>query len=108
MKLYPDVLTEETVEVPIEAINMPDNKVMRTFPSKIKVKFVVGAYVCVRCQRMRRQRNFSLLGFRVVVNYEEIEKGNKEKCPVYVISSPNGVRNVRPEVNTVDYLIEQR
>lgn len=27
---------------------------------------------------------------------------------IYVISSPNGVRNVRPEVNTVDYLIEQR
>ena len=48
------------------------------------------------------------VGFRVVVNYEEIEKGNKEKCPVYVISSPNGVRNVRLEVNTVDYLIEQR
>ena len=34
MKLYPDVLTEESVEVPIEAINMPENKVMRTFPAR--------------------------------------------------------------------------
>ena len=48
------------------------------------------------------------VGFRVVVNYEDIEKNNSEKCPIYVISSPNGVRNVHPEVNSVDYLIEQR
>ena len=39
MKLYPDVLTEESVEVPIEAINMPEDKVMRTFPSKVKVRW---------------------------------------------------------------------
>ena len=108
MKLYPDVLTEETVEVPIEAINMPDNKVMRTFPSKIKVKFVVGAYRMRSMPKNAETKELLPVGFRVVVNYEEIEKSNREKCPVYVISSPNGVRNVRPEVNMVDYLIEQR
>ena len=108
MKLYPDVLTEETVEVPIEAINMPDNKVMRTFPSKVKVKFVVGAYRMRSMPKNAETKELLPIGFRVVVNYEEIEKSNKEKCPVYVISSPNGVRNVRPEVNMVDYLIEQR
>ena len=108
MKLYPDVLTEETVEVPIEAINMPDNKVMRTFPSKIKVKFVVGAYRMRSMPKNAETKELLPVGFRVVVNYEDIEKNNSEKCPIYVISSPNGVRNVHPEVNTVDYLIEQR
>lgn len=87
---------------------MPDNKVMRTFPSKIKVKFVVGAYRMRSMPKNAETKELLPVGFRVVVNYEEIEKGNKEKCPVYVISSPNGVHNVRPEVNTVDYLIEQR
>ena len=108
MKLYPDVLTEETVEVPIEAVNMPDNKVMRTFPSKIKVKFVVGAYRMRSMPKNAETKELLPIGFRIVVNYEDIEKNNSEKCPIYVISSPNGVRNVRPEVNTVDYLIEQR
>ena len=108
MKLYPDVLTEETVEVPIEAVNMPDNKVMRTFPSKIKVKFVVGSYRMRSMPKNAETKELLPVVFRVVVNYEDIEKNNSEKCPIYVISSPNGVRNVHPEVNTVDYLIEQR
>ena len=39
----PDVLTEESVEVPIQAVNMPQGKVLRTFPSKVKVIFTTGA-----------------------------------------------------------------
>ena len=108
MKLYPDVLTEESVEVPIEAINMPENKVMRTFPSKVKVNFVVGAYRMQSMPKNAETKELLPVGFRVVVNYEEIEKSNSDKCPIYVISSPNGVRNVRPVINRVDYLIEQR
>ena len=108
MKLYPDVLTEESVEVPIEAINLPANKVIRTFPSKIKVNFVVGAYRMRSMPKNAETKELLPVGFRVVVNYKEIQKSNTEKCPVYVISSPNGVRNVRTAVSTVDYLIEQR
>lgn len=108
MKLYPDVLTEESVEVPIEAINIPENKVIRTFPSKIKVNFVVGAYRMRSMPKNAETKELLPVGFRVVVNYEEIMKKHSEKCPVYVISSPNGVRNVRLAVNSVDYLIEQR
>ncbi len=108
MKLYPDILTEESVEVPVEAINMPDDKVMRTFPSKIRVSFVVGAYRLSSMPKNAETKELLPVGFRVVVNYEEVEKNKSEKCPVYVIASPNGVRNVRPAVNAVDYLIEQR
>ena len=108
MKLYPDVLTEESVEVPIEAINIPENKVIRTFPSKIKVNFVVGAYRMRSMPKNAETKELLPVGFRVVVNYEEIMKKHSEKCSVYVISSPNGVRNVRLAVNSVDYLIEQR
>lgn len=108
MKLYPDVLTEESVEVPIEAINIPENKVIRTFPSKIKVSFVVGAYRMRSMPKNAETKELLPVGFRVVVNYEEIMKKHSEKCSVYVISSPNGVRNVRLAVNSVDYLIEQR
>ncbi|WP_455063169.1 CdaR family protein [Prevotella fusca] len=108
MKLYPDVLTEESVEVPIEAINMPDDKVMRTFPSKIRVNFVVGAYRMRSMPKNAETKELLPVGFRVVVNYKEVEENSSEKCHVYVLTSPNGVRNVRTAVNTVDYLIEQR
>ena len=37
LTLYPDILTEEAIEVPITAVNMPQGKVLRTFPSRVKV-----------------------------------------------------------------------
>ncbi len=37
LAVYPDVLTEESVDVPVTAINVPDNMVLRTFPSKVAV-----------------------------------------------------------------------
>ena len=40
--LFPDILTEESIEVPIKAINMPKGKTLRTFPTKAKVLFNIG------------------------------------------------------------------
>ena len=108
MKLYPDVLTEESVEVPIEAINMPEDKVMRTFPSKVKVRFVVGAYRMQSMPKNAETKELLPVDFRIVVNYKDIESTHSDKCRLYILNTPNGVRNVRPSVNTVDYLIEQR
>lgn len=108
MKLYPDVLTEENVEVPIEAINMPEDKVMRTFPSKVKVRFVVGAYRMRSMPKNAETKELLPVDFRIVVNYKDIESIHSDKCRLYILNTPNGVRNVRPSVNTVDYLIEQR
>ena len=108
MRLYPDVLTEESVEVPIEAINMPADKVLRTFPGKVRVNFVVGAYRLRTMPKNAETRELLPTGFRVVVNYKEVEEHPADKCHVYVLVSPNGVRNVRPALTTVDYLIEQR
>ena len=42
MTIYPDILTEESIEVPIVAVNMPTGKMLRTFPSKVKLSFTVG------------------------------------------------------------------
>ncbi|MCR5076569.1 MAG: YbbR-like domain-containing protein [Prevotella sp.] len=108
MRLFPDVLTEETVEVPIEAINMPADKVMRTFPSKVAVKFVVGAHRMRTMPKNPETKELLSVGFRVVVNYKEVEARHSDKCHVYLLTSPNGVRNARPVVDAVDYLIEQR
>ena len=41
--LYPDILTEETIEVPVTAVNMPEGKVLRSFPQRVTVNFIVGA-----------------------------------------------------------------
>lgn len=98
MGLYPDVLTEGTVEVPVTAVNMPEGKVLRTFPAKVTVHFVVGTKLF---RTVRPEQ------FRVTADYNDIAK-NPAKCPVRLKSFPKSVRNVRLEVSQVDYLMEQQ
>ena len=37
-----DMYSEKTVEVPVQGVNFPKDKQLRTFPSKVKVKFQIG------------------------------------------------------------------
>ena len=97
--LYPDILTEESVEVPITAINMPKGKILRTFPSRVKVKFVVGASMF----RLIRAEHF-----KVVADYDELSRRPSDKCNIYLKATPHGATKARLEFNQVDYLIEQQ
>lgn len=95
--IYPDILTEAHVEVPITAVNMPAGKTLRTFPSRVKVLFVTG---------VGNVRNISANQFRVEADYSDIEAHPSEKCSLSIVGIPQGVRNPRLEISEVDYLIE--
>lgn len=99
IRLSPDILTEESYDVPITVINMPQGKVLRTFPRSVMVKFNVGASAF-------RQIKFS--EFSVLTNYKDLEEHPSDKCTLYLNSVPYGVRNARLAVTKVDYLIEQQ
>ena len=99
VSFYPDVLTEETVEVPIQAINMPEGKVLRTFPSKVRVRFTVGA---------SKFRMVKPEMFIAVVDYRVVENRASEKCQLHVRAFPNMVSGVKLDIGAVDYLIEQQ
>lgn len=97
--IYPDVLIEEAVDVPIKAVNMPEGKILRTFPSRMKVSFTIGASMF---------RNLRPEQFLVVVDYNDILAHPSEKCSVYLRQVPDDVRNARMEESLVDYLIEEQ
>lgn len=97
--LYPDILTEETIDVPIMASGMPEGKVLRTFPPRVKVSFVAGASII---------RNIKPEQFKVVVNYSEVADHPSDKCNIYLLDVPHGVSKPHLEVSQVDYLIEQQ
>lgn len=97
--LYPDILTEENIEVPITAINMPEGKVLRTFPQRVTVNFIVGASMF---------RSISPEQFAVVVDYNEIIDHPSDKCSIHLRETPQGVRNARLKMTQVDYLIEKQ
>lgn len=108
VELYPDILTEEYVEVPINAINVPADKTMRIFPSKVKIKFAVGAQRLRSMPKNIETRELLPEGFKAVADYNEVADHKADKCHVYLQAAPNGIRNAHPVVNVVDYLIEQK
>ncbi len=99
VSFYPDVLTEESREIPVTAINMPEGKILRTFPSKVKVVYTVGASAI---------RNISPGQFTVVADYNDILAHPSDKCPVKLTAKPSGLKNVKLELDEVNYLIEEQ
>jgi hypothetical protein len=95
-----DVLTEEQIEgIPIKGINMPEGKILRTFPAKVTVSFVTGVSI---------YRNLRPEDFHVVADYQEIKKNPSEKCRIYLRDVPPGISRAKLETSLVDYLIESQ
>lgn len=99
LSIYPDVLLEESVEVPVTAINMPPGMVLRTFPQKVAVKFTVGASLF---------RSIRPEDFRVVADYNLLQENPSSKCTLELRSAPKTVRTASLEISEVDYLLEQQ
>lgn len=94
-----DVLTEEVIDgVPIQCLNLPEGKNLRTFPAKVKVHFVAGVS---QIRQLRPEQ------FVVVADYLEIQQHPSEKCNIYLRTVPHGVSRATLGTKQVDYLIEE-
>ena len=99
IEINTDVLTEETIEgIPVQCLNLPEGKVLRTFPAKVKVHFVAGASLI---------RHLRPADFIVVADYREIMQKPSDKCNLYLKSVPHGISRATLETKQVDYLIEE-
>ena len=100
ISFFTDVLTEERISnIPIVGINLPEGKVLRTFPAKTSVSFVAGVSI---------YRNLKPEDFTIIADYQEIKKNPMEKCHIYLKKVPNGISRARLETNMVDYLVESQ
>ncbi len=95
---YTDVLTEESINVPVKCLNLPEGKVLRTFPAKVRVNFVAG---------VEDIKGLNEEDFVVVADYLEIEQKPSEKCNIYLRSVPQGINRATLSTKQVDYLIEE-
>lgn len=94
-----DVLTETSIgNIPVKGINMPEGKVLRTFPAKVRVRFVTG---------ISRYRQMSPNDFEVIADYNEIEKNPSSKCNIKLSRVPEGITRVKLDTTQVEYLIEE-
>lgn len=94
-----DVLTEVSIDnIPIIGLNMPEGKVLRTFPAKVSVRFVAG---------VSQYRTMSAADFEVAADYHEIMANPSSKCRIFLHRTPNGISRVRLDTTLVEYLIEE-
>jgi hypothetical protein len=97
LDLIVDRLVEKTVQVPVQQVNFPASKTLRTFPSSVSVTFQVG---------MHLYRYVTADQFVLVVNYESLLENQSSRCHLSLKSLPPGVRHVRISPQDVDYVIE--
>ena len=95
---HTDILTEKTVTIKIKGINVPEGKIIRTFPSTVNITFVAGAKIL---------KDISEGDFSVTVDYEELVNNPSDKCTLRIMRQPNDVQNIRLSQKQVDYLIEE-
>lgn len=95
-----DILDAMDCEVEIEAINVPEDKVLRTIPGRVTVKFAAAAQM---------RKSIAPEDFKVVVDYNEIRSdNNRQTITLRLIRKPAFVRQATLETKEVDYKIEQR
>ena len=99
MALKVDVFAEKTVDVPVMGINFPHDKVLRTFPSKVKVTFQIG---------LSRFMEVGPEDFLVVVDYNDLQNEDGDKCTLQLKEMPKGVNHVRVNPKEMEYIIEQK
>lgn len=93
-----DRVVEKTVQVPVQQVNFPASKQLRTFPATVNVTFQVG---------MGLYRSITSDNFVLVVNYEDLLKNKTNLCHLALKTIPAGVSHVRIQPQDVEYIIEE-
>ncbi len=99
VKIYVDMYSEKTVEVPVTGLNFPAGKILRTFPSRVQVTFQVG---------LKHFKQITGEDFFIGVSYEDVMNVKDNKIHLTLRRIPDFVSHVRIVPEEVDYLIEQQ
>ena len=96
-KFCVDIYIDKTLQVPIYCANVPNNRVMRLFPLKASVTFLVSATL---------YDDIKPDDFIIIADYLETSD-NTKRCRLHVSQNPNNIRNIRISPEYVEYVIEQ-
>lgn len=90
--------TENELNIPIEAVNLPDNMFIRTFPGSVKVKYhvVISEYDKYESEH-----------FRAIVDYNTISNNLGNKLKVKIEKIPENIFIVGFSPANVEYIIEK-
>lgn len=90
--------TEAAINVPIETVNVPEGLTLKTFPSEIRVSYLVPLSYY---EKVRQQQFYAFVDYEMLIN-EELRR-----LPVNLSRYPEFIRGMRFNPQTVDFIIEK-
>jgi hypothetical protein len=99
LKAFVEPFTEKSIEVPIVAINMPKNLLLRTFPAFVKVVCLVG---------ISHFNQLKADDLRAVVDYNMLPQKDNRKASVTLLAPESVLKHSRVIPESVDYLLETK
>ncbi|NLZ73267.1 MAG: YbbR-like domain-containing protein [Bacteroidales bacterium] len=94
-----DLYIEKTVTVPLVGIGFPEDKILRTFPTRVNVTFQLG---------QKKYQTINASDFSIIIPYGELlQLESHEKYVLKVHTIPEGIQNVRISPANVDFIIEK-
>lgn len=91
-----DQFSERSFKLPIEINNLPDSLAIKLFPREAGLTFSAS---------LSRLKEIKKEDFILAISYEEISLNRT--ATVYLKQSPSGVKNVRIDPKTVEYLVRK-
>ncbi len=90
--------TEATIKVPIYVRNLPQNSILKMFPDKVNISYLVT---------ISQYEKISPDDFLAVVDFEDVNKNKAEKLKVQVVKAPENIISYRYHPRDVEYIIER-
>lgn len=91
--------TEGTVDVPVNAINVSGGFALKTFPEKVKVRYVTS---------LSNFNKVSPAMFDAIVDADNLESLHPDKISIQLITRPAFVRSASAEPERVDYILRKQ
>ncbi len=91
--------TQTKTKVPVQAINVPDSFVLRTFPKEVTLSYLVP---------LDHYDQVDADAFRLEVNYHDIENLLGQKLPVSIQYNPPSVKKISMHPADVEFVLEKR
>jgi hypothetical protein len=94
-----EAFQQKKIEVPVKCLNLPDNMIVKFFPSGVSLSFFVGVSI---------SDSVNLNDFSVGVDYNGIKNSKSISVPVRVTESPPYAKNLTLDPPEVEYIFEYK
>ncbi|MEI6556106.1 MAG: YbbR-like domain-containing protein [Paludibacter sp.] len=97
--IFVEQFTERKVQIPITAINCPENLMVRTFPAEVNATCTIG---------LSKFKNFNSSDIQVYLDYNELKSDITSKHVLKIKSLSKNISNIRISPLEVEYILEQK